>query len=129
MSRWVYVSVALAVVAASNAAPAFADYRAERIQELEAKCGAGNGFECKKLGVTYNMRYPGPPEPVKARGAYEKGCKLKDSEACALLYEMLALGKGGPQDLARAKKLEEAACNHPRLGITSALRASGLCLK
>ena len=93
MLRWVYVAVAVGIAVASTSTPALA--APSPLQQLEADCLAGDGFACKRWGTRLNMRYPGPPQPVKARAAFEKGCALKDSDACAFLYQMLALGEGG----------------------------------
>ena len=126
MSRWACVAVAVAL-AVTKPAPVLAT--TDQFQQLQAECEAGDGFACKRLGTRLNMGFPDPAQPVKARAAFEKGCKFKDSAACAFLYQMLALGQGGPPDAQRAKALEQAACNHPQMGITSALKGSGLCVK
>ncbi len=79
------------------------------LQELEAGCNAGDGQDCANLGGQLGLGRG--DDLVKARVAYEKGCKLESTSACVGLYQMLALGIGGPADPARAKALEPKVCN------------------
>jgi hypothetical protein len=59
--------------------------------------------------------------------AFEKGCALDSTIACAELYKSLSLGEGGPQDLARAKQLSAKACSTGIISLQAYLEASGLC--
>ena len=99
------------------------------IKELQTSCDAGKGSACNSLGGTLGLGIFFPADLPGARKAYEKGCKLKDTNACVGLYKMVALGRGGPQDLKRAKELEPAACNTGILVLTVDLEQSGLCKK
>jgi len=125
MSRWVVLAVAVAAISVGT--PVFA--QSDLLKELEASCEAGDGFACKRWGVHLNLGFDRPAEPIKARSAYEKGCKLKDSRACANLATMLAHGEGGPRDIARARQLAKAGCNDENIAVQGEVRGAGLCDK
>ena len=96
------------------------------LKKLETDCNAGDGSACKILGDQLDHDSFGAAEPANARAAYEKGCKLKESQACVGLYSMLSLGRGGPKDLARARQYERLACDLGNV-MRYDLRRSGLC--
>ena len=106
-------------------APSFA--QSDWMKSLEAECKAGKGFSCKQWGEQLDLGVFRPAEPVKARAAFERGCALKEDQACIALFKMLSLGRGGPKDLARARKLEPAACATKIIVLSVDLEQAGLC--
>jgi len=122
--------VAMALVVAVMAF-ASADVRAESdwIQQLDARCNAGDGGECGTLGNQLMGGYVVPKDPERARAAFEKGCAADDLGACIGLYRALSLGRGGPQDLVRARTLAAKACNTGIVAYDVSLKGEGLCKK
>jgi TPR repeat protein len=122
---WPRVALALVLGVVSVAPVAFA--QSDWIQQLETNCNNGKGEDCGMLGSQLSLGYVVPKDSTKARAAFEKGCALDSTIACAELYKSLSLGEGGPQDLARAKQLSAKACNTGIISLQAYLEASGLC--
>ena len=97
------------------------------IDELDAKCNAGSAQDCATLGDQLAGGYVTAKDPVRARAAYEKECKLDSRGGCIGLYQALALGEGGPADPVRAKELEAKACNTGIVSLEVHLKSKGLC--
>ncbi|WP_162823824.1 hypothetical protein [Lysobacter sp. TY2-98] len=99
------------------------------IDELDARCNAGQANDCATLGDQLAGGYVTAKDPVRARAAYEKECALDSKGPCVGLYQMLALGIGGPADPVRARQLEAKACHTGILSLQVHLESKGLCKK
>jgi antitoxin component YwqK of YwqJK toxin-antitoxin module len=85
--------------------------------ECKERCEAKNALSCARLGLVL-LRGDRDPitdrkldaDPPKAREALQKSCDLGYARGCAVLGVLLAEGKGGDKDEARARGLFETAC-------------------
>jgi hypothetical protein len=123
--RSMTMMLAAALLSSGLEAPSFA--QSDWMKSLAADCKAGKAFACKQWGEQLDLGVFRPAEPVKARAAFERGCALKEDLACLALFKMLSLGRGGPQDLKRARELEPAACATRNIAASVDLEQAGLC--
>ena len=91
------LSAAVVVIGAALAfaSPAARADGSSWIAELDAGCNAGNSQDCANLGSQLMGGYVVPKDPVRARAAFEKACRLGGMNACVGLYEAPKKRKSG----------------------------------
>lgn len=88
------------------------DYAAAA-RRFQASCESGLAKACSRLGALYFAGYPGAARDAnKAAELYQRACDADDARGCALYGELLASGKGVPQNTRLARHYFEAAALH-----------------
>jgi uncharacterized protein len=77
----------------------------------QKKCDEGNGGECRRLGVTYQLGQGAPKDEARAVGLFEKACALKSPTGCVSAGQMLEYEHGVPKDLTKAAGFYKTACD------------------
>ena len=129
MRIWLGVLAGSFVIACGvGIAPAQA--QSDYVKERLVQCKKGDHQACEHAGNSLELGISQPIDLEGARRAFEMGCKGDDFAglgACISLYRMVSLGKGGPQDPARAAELEKRACNSRIISYEIELERAGLC--
>ena len=77
----------------------------------QKKCDEGNGGECRRLGVTYQLGKGAPKDEAHATALFEKACTLKSANACVSAGQMFEYEHGVARDFVKAAAYYKTACD------------------